>query len=149
MNRFGEHGAYGARIARMAERLRLAGVFYAVGWRSDAGDIVAASDVVILTSDGEPSGRVILEAMAAGRPVTAFDSGGTREMVVEGKTGLLVSGADVEALAGAFRRLGGDAELREAMGRAGAARARETFSLERHLARMEAILTRAARRAKT
>jgi glycosyltransferase involved in cell wall biosynthesis len=111
--------------------------------------LIAAADVVCLaTTTPDPFPRAVLEAMAAGRPVAAFDSGGTSEMVVEGETGLLVPGADVEALAEAFRRLGGDAGLREAMGRAGAARAREAFSQELHLARMEAILMRAARRAK-
>jgi len=107
--------------------------------------LIAASDVVCLaTTTPDPFPRAVLEAMAAGRPVAAFDSGGTREMVVDGETGLLVAGSDVEALAGAFRRLGGDRGLRDAMGRAGAARAREHFSTELHVTRMESLFERLA-----
>jgi len=79
--------------------------------------------------------------MAAGRPIAAFDSGGTSEMVTDGETGLLVSTGDVDGLADAFRRLGRDRTLRETMGRRAAIVAREQFSLERHVGRMEEVFS--------
>jgi glycosyltransferase involved in cell wall biosynthesis len=108
-------------------------------------ELIAASDVVCLaTTTPDPFPRAVLEAMAAGRPVAAFDSGGTREMVIDGETGILVPTGDIDALAGALGRLARDGALRSAMGKAGAARVRERFSLEHHVDRMEALLLRAS-----
>jgi glycosyltransferase involved in cell wall biosynthesis len=110
--------------------------------------LIAASDVIgLTTTTPDPFPRAVLEAMAAGRPVAAFDSGGTGEMVSDGETGLLVPTGDVDGLAEAFRRLGGDRELRERMGRAAAARTRDRFSMERHVGRMEALFTNVSRTA--
>jgi glycosyltransferase involved in cell wall biosynthesis len=126
--------------ARHADRIRL------LPPQPTGDELIAASDVVCLaTTTPDPFPRAVLEAMAAGRPVAAFDSGGTSEMVTNGETGMLVPTGDIEALAGAFRRLAGDSALRNAMGSAAAARVRERFSLERHVARMEALLVRASR----
>jgi glycosyltransferase involved in cell wall biosynthesis len=123
------------------ERAGLAGRIRLLPAQPTGHDLVAASDVVSLaTTTPDPFPRAVLEAMAAGKPVAAFDSGGTGEMVVDGETGVLVPVGDVAALAGAFVRLGADHASREALGRAGAARARERFSLDRHVTRMEALL---------
>jgi glycosyltransferase involved in cell wall biosynthesis len=102
--------------------------------------LIAASDVVCVTTiTPDPLPRVVLEAMAAARPVAAFNSGGTAEMVDGGATGLLVPPGDAAALGEAFARLGRDATLRRTMGQAGADRARQLFSLEQHLDRMEEV----------
>jgi glycosyltransferase involved in cell wall biosynthesis len=112
----------------------------------DGARHIRACDVVCLaTTTADPFPRAVLEAMAHGRPVAAFDSGGTREMVVHGETGLLVPPGDVAALAQAFVRLARDPALRERMGRAGVRRARESFSVRAHVDRMEAVLRKALR----
>lgn len=64
-------------------------------------------------------GNVFLEAAACGRPVVVGDSGGARESLVEGETGLLVNGRDVAAVAEAVAGLLADPALADAMGRAG------------------------------
>ena len=108
---------------------------------------MALADVVCLASLApDPLPRVVLEAMAAGRPVAAFRSGGTAEMVEDGRTGFLADVGDVKALASIWVRLARDRELRLAVGRAAALRARAAFSSDRHLDRMEALLYRAAGR---
>ena len=61
-------------------------------------------------------------------------------MVVDGETGLLCAPGDVDGLSSAMVRMAGDGELRLQMGAAGGARARELFSVEGHLDRMERIL---------
>jgi len=102
--------------------------------------LIAATDVVCLaTTTPDPFPRAVLEAMAAGKPVAAFDSGGTGEMVVDGTTGLIVPTGETAALAEAFVRLSADPGLRESMGRAGEQRAREEFTLSRHVDRMEEL----------
>ncbi|MEZ4863310.1 MAG: glycosyltransferase family 4 protein [Caldilineaceae bacterium] len=67
----------------------------------------------------EPFGMVVIEAMAAGRPVIASRSGGLTDIVVESETGLLVPPGDVEALRAAIQALLDDPALCLAMGQAG------------------------------
>lgn len=108
--------------------------------------LLAACDVICLaTRTPDPFPRAVLEAMAAGKPVVAYRSGGTPEMVRDGETGILVEPGDVEGLARAFVALGRDAARRAALGEAGSRRARAEFSLERHLDRMEALFRTVAR----
>jgi glycosyltransferase involved in cell wall biosynthesis len=66
----------------------------------------------------EPCPTVVMEAMAAGRPVIATRIGGIPDIVVEGETGLLVPPDDPAALRSAMRRLLDDAQLRSRMGTA-------------------------------
>lgn len=68
----------------------------------------------------EPSGTVLIEAMAVGRPVIASRVGGMVDIVEDGKTGLLVAPNDARALAEAMRTLLAQPELRERLGEAGA-----------------------------
>ncbi len=79
---------------------------------------------------------VLLEAMAAARPVVATPVGGTPELVVDGETGLLVPAGDVDALADALRRLLDDPELAARMGEAGRRRVEERFTAERMVERV-------------
>ena len=69
---------------------------------------------------------VILEAMAAGKPIVATDVGGVADAVQNEKTGFLVPVGDVEAFAAALVRLASDAELAARMGRAG----REAYEID-------------------
>jgi len=112
-----------------------------------ADPLLAAMDAVCLpTLTPDPFPRSVLEAMAAGLPVAAFRGGGVAEMVRDGETGLLVEPGDVEELARAFARLGGDPAAARAMGEAGRRRAKSEFSIERHVDRMERLLGAAAGR---
>jgi spore coat protein SA len=77
-------------------------------------DVVAVPSVI-----PDALSRVILEAMSAGRPVVATRVGGTPELVLHGKTGLLVERNDPEGLARALLLLLGDGALRSALGAAG------------------------------
>jgi glycosyltransferase involved in cell wall biosynthesis len=74
---------------------------------------------------------VILEAMAAGRPVVATEVGGVAEVVQNDRTGILVPVGGIQAFAAALVRLAGDAELAKRMGHAGRERLRTHFSYER------------------
>ena len=76
-------------------------------------------------------GNVFLEAAACARPVVVGDSGGARESLVPGETGLLVNGSDVAEVAGAVGSLLADPERAEAMGRAGRERVERAFGWSR------------------
>ena len=88
------------------------------------------ADVFVLPSDFESFSYTLLEAMACGLACIATDVGGNRDLVEPEHTGLLVPGRNPALLAEAMLRLGGNPELRVAMGREGALRARE-YTLQR------------------
>ena len=128
-------------VDRVGEAMAASDRFHLLPPQPNADRLVAASDLVCLTTTTpDPLPRAVLEAMAAARPVIAFRSGGTAEMVEDGVTGRLVESGDVRALAEALVELSKDEALRETMGRAARSRAREKFSLDAHVDRMEAIL---------
>jgi glycogen(starch) synthase len=84
-----------------------------------------ARAVVVPSVWADPCPTVVLEAMAAGRPVVAAASGGILDMVVDGETGLLVPPGDAPALAHALTALLSDPGKAQAFGVAGRDRARE------------------------
>jgi glycosyltransferase involved in cell wall biosynthesis len=121
----------GALRARLEQQARELGVESQVRWlglRHDVADLLAASDVFVLASREDAFPTVLLEAMAAGRPVAATRVGGIPEIVAEGETGLLVGPGDPEALAEAIDALLLDPARAAALGEAGRLRARSHFS---------------------
>ncbi len=90
------------------------------------------SDIVVMPSRAEAVAVVALEAMVHGKPVIASDIGGIPEVVLDGKTGILVPSGDRKALASAITGLLLDPERAHALGEAGAKRVREHFS-EQHM----------------
>jgi glycosyltransferase involved in cell wall biosynthesis len=94
-----------------------------LGNQSHVGDLFAASDIYVQPSRSECAGQALVEAMLAGCAVVASDTGGMREIVSDGTTGLLVPVDDVAALAVAIGALADDADRRAWFGeraRAGA-----------------------------
>jgi glycosyltransferase involved in cell wall biosynthesis len=81
-------------------------------------DIWAISDICLITSDNEAMPISPIEAALASRPIIATDAGATREVLVDGKTGILCS-RDIADLASALDKLSKDSSLRQEMGRAG------------------------------
>jgi glycosyltransferase involved in cell wall biosynthesis len=110
------------------------------GVRSDTHRFIAAGDVVVVPSVWqEPAGLVVIEGMAAGRPVVATRVGGIPEYLIEGVTGILVEPHAPDQLAQALLRLLRAPAEAEAMGRAGRARAETCFSMERWIRETEQI----------
>lgn len=109
-------------------RLQLDDDIRFLGERSDARELMQAADFVVLPSRDEGLSNVVLEAMAAGRPVMATRVGGNPELVKDGVTGLLFDSGDVDALAQALRRLAADPGLRARMGEAARARIADRYS---------------------
>ena len=101
---------------------------------------------VVVPSHEEGLGLVAVEAALCGAPVVAFDSGGLRDVVADGRTGVLVPPGDDGALARALGDLLDDAaaDRRATLGAAARARALDTFAPERVAARYAAIYRAAA-----
>jgi glycosyltransferase involved in cell wall biosynthesis len=124
-------GPGAAEVAAAVEARGLSDRVELLGAQRNVTELLARSDVFVLSSRSEGFPVSILEAMAAGLPVVATDVGGIAEAVVDGETGILVPAADPRALAGAIERLLADVELRRHLGAAGRARALRLFDTPR------------------
>ena len=109
------------------------------GFCADVPALLADLDVFVLPSLWEGFGLVLLEAMAAGRPIVASAVGPIPEIVVDGETGLLVPPGDPDALARAVVRVLRAPDLAAHLGRAGRARVEAHFGLDGMVARTDAL----------
>ena len=87
--------------------------FVITGWRQDPERCLRAMDVMLLTSRNEGTPAAVIEAMAAGIPVTAAAVGGLPDLVCDNRTGLLVSGRSPAAFAQRISTLIKDMDLRQ------------------------------------
>jgi sugar transferase (PEP-CTERM/EpsH1 system associated) len=100
------------------------------GERKDIPELLRSMDLFVLPSIREGLSNTILEAMASGLPVVATRVGGNPELVVEGKTGMLVPHSDAVALAEAIEGYLNDPGKLISHGQAGRKRAEDHFSIE-------------------
>jgi glycosyltransferase involved in cell wall biosynthesis len=132
-------GELEASLRALASELGIADAVFFTGRCARVGELLAVSDVCVLSSAAEGFSNAILEYMAAGRPVVATDVGGAREAIVEGETGHLVPAGDDERMAARIRELLRDPERARAMGERGRRRVVQQFSCAAQLARTEAL----------
>lgn len=123
--------AYEQSLRAAAAAPELAARVHWAGHRDDVPALLAACDIVVQPSHWEGFGLVLVEAMAAQRPVMATAVSAIPEVVRDGETGLLVPPHDPHALARALLQLCGDPERRARLGAAGAARVQAHFTAER------------------
>lgn len=125
-----EYQPYLKELEALVAELGLTGRVMFTGWRIDALDILAETDIVLHPSLSEGFGRAVLEAMALGRPVVASRVGGLREIIRPGENGFLIPPGDITALAECWRTLIERPELRAQFSRAAAAEVRAHYRLE-------------------
>jgi glycosyltransferase involved in cell wall biosynthesis len=131
---------YEREIRELATLRDLGDIVEFTGHRNDVASLVAGMDLLVHASiTGEPFGQVIIEGMAAGKPVVATNGGGVPEIILHGVTGLLVPMGDVDAMARAIERFLEDREFREKAGRLGQQRVLSHFSIDRTVRRVEEI----------
>lgn len=118
------HSGYAESLRRRVGEWGLGGKVTFLGSRGDVAKILASLDVLVhCPTAPEPYGLVVVEAMAAQRPVVAARAGGTPEIVQHEVTGILVAPGDIPGFAAAVLRLLDDSALRCRMGEAGRRRA--------------------------
>jgi glycosyltransferase involved in cell wall biosynthesis len=103
-------------LRKEASRMGVSEKVWFLGWRDDIPEIMNILDIFVLPSLNEGMGRVLVEAMAAGRPVIASNVGGIPDLVYQGKNGLLVPPADPKALAREVEFLISNPDKRREMG---------------------------------
>jgi glycosyltransferase involved in cell wall biosynthesis len=122
------HREYAHGLRRQVAECGLETRFTFAGHQADVAGTVAAMDIFVISSHREGTTTTVLEAMALGLPVIATDVGGIAEIVIHGKTGLLVPRGDPRAMAAAIAQLAGDPAARRRLGTAGRNRYKAEFS---------------------
>ena len=120
-------GPLKARLEQQVRSLGVAERVQMVGVREDIPTVMAALDVLILGSDYEGFGLVLLEAMGAERPVLASRVSAIPEIVLDQETGILVPPRDAGAMVNGMRTLL-DSNLRVKFGKAGRQRVKAHFN---------------------
>jgi glycosyltransferase involved in cell wall biosynthesis len=95
--------------------------------------------VVHASTTGEPLGQVILQGMAAGKPVIATNGGGVPEIMVDGVTGILVPMGDAQSMAAAMRTILTSADVGKTMGIEGRRHVELGYTIETTTRKIEAI----------
>jgi glycosyltransferase involved in cell wall biosynthesis len=117
-------------LKEQAQALGIADRISFTGLRHDIPNVLAQSDIFVLSSLWEGLPVSALEAMGAARPVVLTDVGGNHELVESGIHGLLVPPGDAPALAQALLTLLRDKPRRLDMGRAARAQVQQKFSMD-------------------
>jgi len=125
-------------LKQKAMKMGLSGKVKFLGWRDDVHKIIPVFDVFVLPSMNEGMGRVLVEAMAAGKPVVASNVGGIPDLIVNGQNGFLFEPGDVNGLSAAIEKLLLDKNMRCAMGEKGQTIARD-FSEEKMIKKIDAL----------
>lgn len=124
------NGEYARMLSKLVRDLKVEDRARILGFVDAIEDVYTACDVLALPSTIEGTPLVVLEAMAAGKPVVATPVGGVPEVVIQDKTGILVPPGDAAALARALERLRADPALARQLGQAGAAKANAEHSVD-------------------
>jgi glycosyltransferase involved in cell wall biosynthesis len=109
-------------LEQQIDRLGISSKVHLLGMRSDVNAILRDVDVAALSSDWEGMPLVVFECMAAGTPLVATAVGGLREIIEDGRTGLLVPPRDPDSLAAALEGVLTDRSLASALAGAAASR---------------------------
>jgi len=139
---FAGDGPERPRCESLARELGVSNQVRFLGHRDDIARLVAACELMTVTSPAEPFGFVALEAFAMGKPVVGFAAGGLPEVVTDDVDGLLAPRDDEAGFADRIVQLLLDAQLRARLS-AAARRSIERFSIPRHIEALLAVYQRA------
>ncbi len=134
-------GSMRAKHEALAAELGISGAVRFLGNRTDIPELMAASDVLVHATHVEGFPNVLIEGMAAGVPIVATDIPPCREVLDNGRCGLLVASQEPRALADAIRRVLGDPGLREALTAAAAERVAAWYDIRAVVERYGQVLS--------
>jgi glycosyltransferase involved in cell wall biosynthesis len=127
---FGET-AYESQLRDLVKKLDLSHRVKFTGFRPNVAAIMETLDIAVHASTvAEPFGQVIIEAMAACKPVIATNGGGVPEIMLHGRTGLMVPMNDPDAMAEALSRLLSNPKLAHEMGQHGRRHVEKYFTIQ-------------------
>jgi glycosyltransferase involved in cell wall biosynthesis len=118
-------------LSAQAERLGIASFVHFIDFQEDVTPYMQAADLAAMPSLYEVFSLAMLEFMALGKPIVAFDHSSFREAFEDNRYGLIVPEKDSQALAQAILKLLRDPNLRQRYGKAALTRVRANFSFKR------------------
>lgn len=124
-----------SELEKLVKQEQLQAYIWLAGARNDVADLFNEMDLFVLPSLGEGISNTILEAMASGLPIIATNVGGNPELVLEGKTGMLVSPKTPDELADKIIDFHEQPDLFHEYGKAAKKRIEKEFSLDAMVAR--------------
>ncbi len=134
-----DEGGMTPDLKELAEQCGIADRCYFSGYRYPIEPVIREFAVLLATSEREPFGRTLIEAMGLGVPVVAAAAGGHLEIIEHERTGLLVPPNDPEAFADAAYRILTDETLADRLVDAALAHAGDTYSLAEHAGQVTAV----------
>ena len=126
-------------LAEAIERVPPRHAVVVLPFAPDVRPLYELLELALLPSRMEGFSQALLEAMALGKPVIASAAAGNLDLVTDGTDGILVQPTDPAAWAGAIERLLADSGLASRLAEAGRRTARETYALDRTVARTSAL----------
>lgn len=130
---------YLEELQQMVKKVGLTDKIIFTGFVNEMKELYASIDLLVLPSQAEPFGRVLIEAMAMEKPAVATMAGGAVEIVENGVTGLLIPPDDINRLAHAIIKMYKDKQNRISMGKAGRKRVENMFSIEKNVEETQKI----------
>jgi glycosyltransferase involved in cell wall biosynthesis len=130
-------GLFRAKVEAKIAQWSLESNFKLLGWRQDVDRLLAASDVMLLASRHEGLPRVVLQAMAAKKPVVATAVNGTPEAVKNAVTGFLAPAQDIGFMVESLLKILSNPALGRKMGQAGQRALIGTFRIQTMLQEVE------------
>lgn len=128
-----------AELESLAKELGISDNILFLGWRSNVEEFFHTFDIFVLPSLNEGMGKVLVEAMAAQKPIVASAVGGIVDLVQHGKNGFLVPPKDVSALARNITKLLQDRELAKQFGACGKKSVYPKFDIATRILKMEQV----------
>lgn len=137
----GEETKYYKQLKNEITTLGLANNITLTGYNTNIREIYAQINILVHPAINEPFGRVLVEAMAMGKPVVAYNCGGPKEIIIDGETGYLVEPFDFIGLADKTIHLLENSKQRIQFGEAGRKRVVEILNLERYIGEMDEVFS--------
>ena len=139
-------GALRPELEAQCKSLGIDDVVRFLGHRTDVPQVLAASDISVLTSLWEGLPRVLVQAAATGKPILTFDVEGAWEVVRDGRNGFIVQSRDVDAFSRRLEELLSDRERARRLGAAGRDQIGDQWTIETMLDRLDRLYQRLASR---
>jgi glycosyltransferase involved in cell wall biosynthesis len=126
-------------LERLARELEIANRVHFVGWRADVPEILAAAEMLVLPSRWEGMPNVVLEAMAAGKPVVATRAEGVAELLGDGASLQTVAVGNVPEFTKLILQIAQDSQIGIAIGKTNRERVLQEFSLQKMVQKYEQL----------
>ena len=140
LDHYGTQELYFRKLMMLIKELKINEKIIFTGFRNDVKRLISAMDIIVhASSNPEPFGLVVIEGMAAGKPVIATAEGGVLDIIEDGVNGILVPCKDSKSMAKAIQKIYHDKKLSKKIGTAARKRIIEKFTIEHQVAAIEKV----------